>query len=491
MIAVAFIFGVVPVVSADPTGNYSGSGWSYSNGTLTVSTNEGTRGWRDVAGNTTFRGSDITAVIIENSVTIIEFAAFQETNITSVIIPDSVTEIKNQAFSNCKNLSSVTIGKSVTIIGNWAFSYTNITSITIPYGVKEIQSTAFQGSRLTSVTIPGSVVSAGGFRNIDTLTSVIIENGVTGIGANAFRENPNLTSVTIPDSVTSIGSLAFVFCTNLLNITIPDSVTSIGDGAFGGTAWFNAQPDGLIYIAKTAYEWKGTMPSDTSVTIKDGTERISGELFRNKPNLISVTIPESVTNIGWSAFRNCRNLESITFKSAKPPVFDTLVFNENTHDINVYVPKGARAVYQATRDIWNNIVFTGQFAIIAVDSEGNPVDDDPECPECNTDPCECIDAPDLCIECKKEICVCCLDCKKDPCECVVLCGLCGEDPCVCVPLTVIGNATAKITPNMMITVAGNTFLLDDPSKLTLKVEKKAPENTEAFFAALLEHLKEK
>jgi hypothetical protein len=109
------------------------------------------------------------------------------------------------------------------------------------------------------------------------------------------------------------------------------------------------------------------------------------------------------------------------------------------------------------------------------------------CPDCKADPCECIDAPDLCIECKKEICVCCSDCKKDPCECVVLCVACGEDPCVCVAISnVIGDATATITPNMMITVAGNTFLLDDPSKLTLKVEKKTPENEdkEKFFTAL-------
>jgi uncharacterized repeat protein (TIGR02543 family) len=112
------------------------------------------------------------------------------------------------------------------------------------------------------------------------------------------------------------------------------------------------------------------------------------------------------------------------------------------------------------------------------------------CPLCNETPCKCATEPDLCIECKKEICVCCTDCKKDPCECVVLCGLCGEDPCVCVAISnVIGDATATITPNMMITVGGVTFPLDDPNKLTLTVSKVAePENTEKFFAALKEFL---
>ena len=42
----------------------------------------------------------------------------------------------------------------------------------------------------------------------------------------------SLTSVTIPDSVTSIGGYAFMNCSCLTSVTIPDSVTSIGYNAF-------------------------------------------------------------------------------------------------------------------------------------------------------------------------------------------------------------------------------------------------------------------
>src|SRR5215468_163712 len=54
---------------------------------------------------------------------------------------------------------------------------------------------------------------------------------VTAIGGNAFIDH-TITSVTIPNSVTSIGGYAFYGCFNLASVTIPNSVTSIGDWAF-------------------------------------------------------------------------------------------------------------------------------------------------------------------------------------------------------------------------------------------------------------------
>ncbi len=61
----------------------------------------------------------------------------------------------------------------------------------------------------------------------DTITSVVIGNGVTLIGRSSFYQCGNLASVTIPDSVTSIGDHAFNHCKSLTSVTIPDSVTSI------------------------------------------------------------------------------------------------------------------------------------------------------------------------------------------------------------------------------------------------------------------------
>ena len=122
---------------------------------------------------------------------------------------------------------------------------------------------------------------------------------------------PKIKSVIIGNSVTSIGGYAFYKCTGLTSITIPDSVTSIGDEAFSFTAWYDAQPAGNVYIGRVYYRYKGTMPDETSIVIKEGTKAIADSAFEDYTRLKSITIPDSVTNIGDKAFYGCTGLTGI------------------------------------------------------------------------------------------------------------------------------------------------------------------------------------
>ena len=126
----------------------------------------------------------------------------------------------------------------------------------------------------------------------------------------------SLKTVILPNSITSIGGEAFLSCISLTSIIIPSSVTMVGHVAFSGTSWYNNQPNGMFYINKFAYSYKGTMPANTTITLNEGTTGIAEYIFQDMINLTSITIPNSITSIGKQTFSGCSGLTSINIPSS-------------------------------------------------------------------------------------------------------------------------------------------------------------------------------
>ena len=332
--------------------------------------------------------SSLVSIDIPNSVTYIDISAFGDCySLTSITIPDSVTSMYGPPFRGCRclttiiwnaqncsghngnmfryvapQITSITFGNKVeTIPTNLCYGMQKLTAITIPESVTYIGLSAFEGcSSLVSIDIPNSVTTIGwsAFQNCTGLTSVNISNGVTSIETSAFEGCSKLASIDIPNSVTDIGESAFKNCTSLVSVTLGDNVTSIGNEAFAGTPWYENwyknQPNGIVYIGKMLYGYKGTMPANTHLVVREGTTRINGFAFEGCTGLVSITIPNSVTSIGNYAFSGCTSLTSITFPDSITGI-GLYTFKGCTGLTSITIPKGIRYISSSAFDDCENL----------------------------------------------------------------------------------------------------------------------------------------
>ena len=265
--------------------------------------------------------SDVTIPdeIDGKKVTSIGENAFVNCNsLISILIPNTVTTIGASAFYNCINLEKILISDSVTNIGVYAFT-----------------NTAWYNNQPDGMIIVGKVLYE--YKgNMPENTELIIPKGIVSITAQAFFNRSNLVSIVIPDGVTSIGSNAFDFCSNLKNISIPESIISIGSLTFDNTAWYDEQPDGMIFVGKVLYKYKGN--TTENVIIPDGIITIQDDAFWGK-SLKKIYIPRSVESIGNNAFDLCSNLVEINVdkNNNKYSSLDGVLFNKE-QDILIKCP---------------------------------------------------------------------------------------------------------------------------------------------------------
>ena len=160
--------------------------------------------------NAFINNTDITEVVLPDSVLVIEKAAFQQcSNLTTVKLGNNVQEIKTKAFW-MTSLEAIEIPDTQTVLGAMVFGHTNLKEIIIPASVTEIGEGAFVCTGIENITVPGTVKTIGyqAFAGCENLKEAVIEEGVEFVDDSAFADCTMLESIYFPMSATEVNEYA-------------------------------------------------------------------------------------------------------------------------------------------------------------------------------------------------------------------------------------------------------------------------------------------
>ena len=222
---------------------------------------------------------------------------FSRRNVTKVVIPSTVTTIHSSAFRDCTKLAAISVPSSVYSIGKNAFD-----------------NTAWYNKQANGIVYAGNV--AIGYKGTSP-SNISFKSGTKGVAGSAFEYNKSITSVSFPSSIIDIGTDAFYGCSNLYSVSGIDNVKYVGSGAFLSTQWYSNKPQGLVYIGKALYCYKGSMSTiPSTINVQSGTISISPSALWGYDYLEKVVLPNTVTTIGRHSFGSCDNLTSVNIPSS-------------------------------------------------------------------------------------------------------------------------------------------------------------------------------
>lgn len=249
-----------------------------------------------------------------------------------------------------------------------------------------------------TLTITGTgQIADEAFRDVPAIRNVVINEGVSGIGAMAFLDTWNIVTISFPQSMRIIGDSAFSVCRSLGNVSIPEGVTSVGEGSFSCCFAMNklSIPSTLTDIGDNAFygcvsldkivvsdnnpaydsreECNALIDSRSnellvgcrSTVIPEGIAAIGEYAFASIEGFTDIVIPDSIKTIGKSAFFSCIDLKNIHIPSTVESIGENAFFEHN-RDLAIHTKKDSY--------VWSYAV-DNKIAVIDTGSTDSSMDD--------------------------------------------------------------------------------------------------------------------
>ena len=151
----------------------------------------------------------------------------------------------------------------------------------------------------------------------DTITSVIIPEGVETIDQFAFANLTALETVVLPSTLKNIGYGAFFGCTSLHTVVGIENVKFINQKAFDGCKLKGTVSlDNAVAVADRAFAGNSRLEE---VILSEKTKSVAAYAFADCTKLKKVTIEADKIKLGKYAFQNCTALSKITLNTAVLP----------------------------------------------------------------------------------------------------------------------------------------------------------------------------
>ncbi len=338
--------------------------------------------------------TSLTTIEIPSKVTTIGSNAFQGSGLTEIIIPDNVTSIGGGTFSKCKSLAHVVLSNNIDKIENQTFQdCLMLLEITIPSKVTTIGSNVFQGSGLTEISLPNTVlkINSAAFyivnnletvyyrgtqeeRNnnltidnnreynqtlldanwiyLDARTTIVSDDGYFTLATDSNASSCDITGLT-DEGKEWMETETFTIATNS-NAVATNSNATVSGG--------DAEPEfiekaGVLIIPETLYVEK----EEYEVT------NIKSDAFTNNDNLAVVLIPNMELSIEEHAFGNDIAISDVYYEGTREEKDTNLHIAENNDSL-------INASWHCTddeEDIIEEDIITNEYKVIFLDEDGS------------------------------------------------------------------------------------------------------------------------